>query len=46
MTIELNEYGFEFDTYIAYVALSWQVLIPAVIALVAYKVYRKLKAVK
>jgi hypothetical protein len=46
MTIELNEYGFEFDTYIAYIALSWQVLIPAVIALVAYKVYRKLKAVK
>lgn len=46
MTIELNEYGFEFDTYIAYVALSWQVLVPAVIALIAYKIYKKRKVAK
>jgi len=43
MTIELNDYGFEFDTYVAYIALSWQVLIPATIAIVAYKVYKRLR---
>ena len=25
MTLELNDYGLEFDTYVAYIALSWQV---------------------
>jgi len=32
MTLELNDYGLEFDTYVCYIALSWQVLIPATIA--------------
>ncbi len=40
MTIELNEYGFEFDTYVAYIALSWQVLIPAAILFIGYKIYK------
>jgi hypothetical protein len=40
MTIELNEYGFEFDTYIAYIALSWQVIIPAAILFIGYKFYK------
>lgn len=40
MTIELNEYGFEFDTYIAYIALSWQVIIPALIIGIGYKFYK------
>ena len=41
MTLELNDYGLEFDTYVCYIALSWQVLIPAAIALIAYKIYKK-----
>ena len=40
MTLELNDYGLEFDTYVCYIALSWQVLIPAVVAVVAYKLYK------
>ena len=46
MTIELNDYGFELDTYVCYIALSWQVLIPALIALVCYKAYKKIKSNK
>jgi uncharacterized membrane protein len=41
MTLELNDYGLEFDTYVCYIALSWQVIIPATIALIAYKIYKK-----
>ncbi len=41
MTIELDEYGFVFDTYIAYIALSWQVLIPVTIAIIAFKFYKR-----
>jgi hypothetical protein len=40
MTLELNDYGLEFDTYVCYIALSWQVIIPAVVALIAYKIYK------
>jgi hypothetical protein len=43
MTIELNDYGFVFDTYVCYIALSWQILIPATIALIAYKFYKRKK---
>ena len=43
MTIELNDYGFEFDTYVCYIALSWQFLIPAAFALIAYKIYKRKK---
>ena len=43
MTLELNDYGLEFDTYVAYIALSWKVLITATIALIAYKIYKKMK---
>jgi hypothetical protein len=43
MTLELNDYGLEFDTYVCYIALSWQVLIPATIALIAYKIYKRMK---
>ena len=43
MTIELNDYGFVFDTYVCYIALSWQVIIPATIALIAYKVYKRMR---
>jgi hypothetical protein len=41
MTIELNDYGFELDTYVAYIALSWQVLIPALIVFIGYKIYKR-----
>jgi hypothetical protein len=40
MTLELNDYGLEFDTYVAYIALSWQVLIPALIIGIGYKIYK------
>ena len=40
MTIELNDYGFVFDTYVCYVAFSWQFLVPATIALIAYKIIK------
>ena len=40
MTLELNDYGLEFDTYVAYIALSWQVIIPALIIGVGYKIYK------
>ena len=41
MTLELNDYGLEFDTYVCYIALSWQFIIPAVIAVIGYKIYKK-----
>ena len=40
MTLELNDYGLELDSYVCYIALSWQVIVPAVIAIVAYKIYK------
>ena len=43
MTIEINDYGFVFDTYVFYIALSWQFLAPATIALIAYKIYKRKK---
>ena len=43
MTIELNDYGFVFDTYVCYIALSWQVLVPSAIIIIAYKLYKKNK---
>jgi hypothetical protein len=43
MTIELNDYGFVFDTYVCYVALSWQFLAPVAVALIAYKIYKRKK---
>jgi hypothetical protein len=46
MTLELSDYGLELDTYVCYIALSWQFIIPAVIAIVAYKVWKNRKAVK
>jgi hypothetical protein len=46
MTIELNDYGFVFDTYVCYIALSWQFIAPATIALIAYKIYKRKKVTK
>ena len=43
MTIEIIDYGFVLDTYVCYIALSWQVIIPAVISLIAYKIYKRKK---
>ena len=43
MTIEINDYGFCLDTYVCYIALSWQVLVPSAIAFIAYKVYKRKK---
>jgi hypothetical protein len=43
MTIELNDYGLVFDTYVCYIALSWQFLIPASIVLIGYKVIKRKK---
>ena len=43
MTIEINDYGFCLDTYVCYIALSWQVLVPSAIALIAYKIYKRKK---
>ena len=43
MTIEINDYGFCFDTYVCYIALSWQILIPSIGALIAYKIYKRKK---
>ena len=40
MELRLNDYGLEFDTYVCYIALSWQVIIPAVILFVGYKFYK------
>ena len=46
MTLEINDYGLELDTYVCYIALSWQVIVPALIALVAYKIYKRKKITK
>ena len=43
MKLELNDYGLEFDTYVCYIALSWQVIVPAVIAFIGYKLYKRNK---
>lgn len=43
MNIELNDYGFVFDTYVCYIALSWQFLAPATIALIAYKIIKRMR---
>lgn len=40
MTIELDDYGFMFDTEWCYVALSWQLLITATLLTIAYKIYK------
>jgi hypothetical protein len=40
MTLRLNDYGLEFDTYVCYIAIAWQVIIPTTIALIAYKIYK------
>jgi hypothetical protein len=40
MTIELDNYGFMFDTEWAYVSLSWQLLITSALLGIAYKFYR------
>jgi hypothetical protein len=44
MTIELNNYGFEFDTYWCYIAISWPLLIVTAAAVVAYKIYKNVKS--
>ena len=41
MTLELNDYGLEFDTYVCYIALSWQIIVPSLIAVIAYKIYKR-----
>jgi hypothetical protein len=43
MTIELDNYGFMFDTNWCYVALSWQLLITTALAITAYKIYKRKK---
>jgi hypothetical protein len=45
MTIELNEYGFQIDTAWLYFAIDWRFIFTAIGALVAYKIYKKLKKV-
>ena len=44
MKIEISDYGIELDSYVCYIALSWQFIIPAVLAVVAYKIYKHRKA--
>lgn len=43
MTIELNDYGFEFDTYWCYIAISWPMLITTALLILAYKIYKRKK---
>jgi len=43
LTIELDSYGFMLDTELCYVALSWGLIIPAVIIVIAYKIYKRRK---
>lgn len=40
MTIELDDFGFMFDTEWAYVSLSWQLLITTALVIVGYKAYK------
>jgi hypothetical protein len=40
MKIELDSYGFMFNTEWAYVSLSWELLIAIVLLGVAYKFYK------
>lgn len=41
MTIELDDYGFMFDTEWAYVALSWEMLITGGVIATALLVFKK-----
>jgi len=41
MTIELDTYGFMFDTEWAYIALSWELLITSAVIATAYLAFKK-----
>jgi len=40
MTLELNGYGLDIDSYWGYVSLSWQVMALMFLSVVAYKSYK------
>ena len=40
MTIELDRYGFMFDSELCYISLSWQMLALVFTSIVAYKSYK------
>jgi len=46
MTIELNDYGFIFDTVRFYVAIDWLMLIIITALFISFKAYKRFKAVK
>jgi hypothetical protein len=41
MNIEIDSYGFMFDTAWCYVALNWKLLITATLLTIAYKIYKR-----
>jgi len=43
LTIELDSYGFLFDTQWCYVALSWQLLAITALVVIGYKIYKRRK---
>jgi hypothetical protein len=40
MTIELDRYGFMFDSELCYISLSWQMLALVFTSIIAYKSYK------
>ena len=43
MTLELNDYGLELDSYVCYIALSWGLLITTALLVIGYKIYKRKK---
>jgi hypothetical protein len=46
MLIELNDYGFIFDSSFTYLAINWLTLITLTALLIGIKAYRYFRAVK
>jgi hypothetical protein len=40
LQLQLNEYGFEFDSFLGAIYIPWHTIGLSVLALIAYKVYK------
>ena len=43
MTLELNDYGLEFDSFLGSIYLPWHTIAIATALLIAYKIYKRKK---
>jgi hypothetical protein len=41
--LSLNEYGLEFDSFLGAIYLPWHTIIITALALIAYKIYKRIR---